>query len=533
MNFKLSVLLSSGLLLIASWSHAQEIAKGTVYLDLNQNGKWDKKETGIPNVAVSNGIAVVRTDSKGHYELPVNQDQIIFVIKPSGYTLPLDENHLAKSYYTHKPQGSPNTLKYKGDAPTGNLPKAIDFGLTAAQESDQFRMLVFGDPQLYNKHELSYFNRSIVDELVGVKDLAFGISLGDLVGDDLSLHPDYKASVARIGLPWYNVMGNHDMNYDVTSDSLSDEGFEKSFGPANYAFNYGKVHFIVLDNILYPNPRTGKGYLGGFRKDQLDFVANDLKLVPKDHLIVLAFHIPLQHQNGDVFRAEDRQRLFDLLADYPHTLSLSAHTHFQKQNFYTKADGWKQEKAHHEYNAGTTSGDWYSGQADERGTPKTMMRDGTPQGYAFIDFDQANYAIRYQVAGQPASYQIQLTHPKVVAQGKAARGTIYANFFMGHPNNKVEYSIAGRPFKKMANIQAADPSYLAELHTWDNSPQLLAGRRPSDAVDSDHLWRIAIPKDLSTGTHEIRIKATDDYGQIHEAISSIRVEEAPVFPTIH
>ena len=44
------------------------------------------------------------------------------------------------------------------------------------------------------------------------------------------------------------------MNYDVQADSLSDETFESYFGPASYSFNYGKVHFIVLDDIRYPIP---------------------------------------------------------------------------------------------------------------------------------------------------------------------------------------------------------------------------------------------------------------------------------------
>jgi len=83
----------------------------------------------------------------------------------------------------------------------------------------------------------------------------------------------------------------------------------------------------------------------------------------------LAFHIPLYHQNSDVFRNEDRQRLFDILAPFKHTLSLSAHTHFQRQYFYGQKDGWKQEKPHHEYNVGTTSGDWYSGELNEKGIP--------------------------------------------------------------------------------------------------------------------------------------------------------------------
>src|SRR5690606_23469816 len=278
----------------------------------NNNGKRDKKEVGLPNVSVSNGVEVVLTDANGKYQLPVGDDIIIFVIKPSGYVSALDNNNLPQYYYIHKPKGSPENLTYKGVAPTGALPKSIDFGLQKTDESDQFRILVFGDPQAYTEQELAFFNRGIVDEVEGIKGISFGISLGDLVGDNLDLHHGYKKSISRIGVPWYNVIGNHDMNFNVTADSLSDETFETNFGPANYAFNYGKVHFIVLDDILYPNPRTGKGYLGGFRKDQLDFVENDLKTVPKDHLIVLAFHIPLEHNNGDVFRAEDRQRLFDL-----------------------------------------------------------------------------------------------------------------------------------------------------------------------------------------------------------------------------
>src|SRR5690606_38441333 len=138
-----------------------------------------------------------------------------------------------------------------------------------------------------------------------------------------------------------------------------DETFEANFGPANYAFNYGNAHFIMLDNILYPDPRDGKSYWGGFRKDQLDFVENNLRYVDKNKLIVLAFHIPLlsEKANGP-FRLEDRQRLFDLLKEFPNTLSMSAHTHIQRHNFYGKEDGWTQEKPHHEYNAGTTSGDW-------------------------------------------------------------------------------------------------------------------------------------------------------------------------------
>ncbi|WP_148909409.1 calcineurin-like phosphoesterase C-terminal domain-containing protein [Sphingobacterium allocomposti] len=532
MKLQLNVLFGISLLFLAVGSYAQQKASGIVYHDQNQNGKKDRTEAGIAGVPVSNGVDVVLTDNYGKYELNVGDDDIIFVIKPSGYKAPVDKHNLPQSYYIHKPGGSPTNLEYAGVAPTGPLPKSIDFPLLKNTEADRFRILVFGDPQAYTAQEMTYFNRAIVDEVIGVKDVAFGISLGDLVGDDLSLHPSYKESIARIGLPWYNLKGNHDMNYDVSADSLSDETFEANFGPANYAFNYGKVHFIVLDNVRYPNPRTGRGYLGGFRKEQLDFIENDLKHVPEDRLVVLAFHIPLDHRNGDTFRAEDRQRLFDLLKDYPNTLSLSAHMHTQTQHFYRREEGWHRDKPHHEYNAGTTSGDWYSGELDSRGVPKATMRDGTPNGYAFIEFNQAQYRIRYQASGRDTSYQINLFHPKVVGQGKRSRAAIFANFFMGHHGNTVEYAIDGGEWKKMIPVRTTDPAYHAILYPWDNLDTLIPGRRPTDATVSMHLWRIALPIDLPVGEHQIRVRATDDYGFSHEASSSYRIEPAKNYPPL-
>ncbi|MFD2966573.1 calcineurin-like phosphoesterase family protein [Sphingobacterium bambusae] len=532
MKNKIKYVLSSALLSLSAAAGAQEMARGTVFLDSNGNGKLDRKESGIPNVAVSNGVDVILTNSQGKYELPVADDNIIFVIKPSGYSVALDEHQLAKSYYIHKPKGSPADLQYPGVSPTGPLPQSIDFALNKATEKDSFRMLVFGDPQAYTAQEMTFFNRAIVDEVVGIKGVAFGLSLGDLVGDDLSLHPSYKAAIARIGLPWYNLKGNHDMNYNVAADSLSDETFEKNFGPANYSFNYGNVHFIVLDNVRYPNPRKGNGYLGGFRKEQLDFVENDLKHVDTSTLVVLAFHIPLDHRNGDTFRPEDRQRLFDLLKEYPHTLSLSAHMHTQTQHFYDAKEGWKQAKAHHEYNAGTTSGDWYSGELDQRGVPTATMRDGTPHGYAFIDFNKQDYRISYKVSGKDSTYQINLFHPKVVGQGKRTRAAIFANFFMGHHGNKVEYAIDGGSWQKMMPARTIDPAYSAILYPWDNLETLLPGRRPTDAMVSAHLWRIGLPVDLAVGEHTITVRATDDYGVVHQANSTYKIEPTKNYPDL-
>jgi hypothetical protein len=505
------LLIAAILLPAMVWGQSQ---KGVVYEDSNANGKRDKKEKGLPGVSVSNGVDVVQTDANGAYELPLGQDNIFFVIKPSGYTSDVDSNKLNKFYVIHKPEGSPAHFQYKGVAPTAALPASLDFGLFPQTESQDFSALIFGDPQPYTVQDIAWFKKGVVDEVKGIKNVAFGLSLGDLVGDNLDLHAPYMAAVKEVGLPWYNVMGNHDMNYEAKEDHLSDETFEANFGPANYAFNYGNAHFIVLDDIYYPDPRDGKDYWGGFRPDQLAFLENNLRFVPKDKLIVLAYHIPFQG-DASVFRWEDRTRVFEILKDYPHVFSISAHTHLQRQNFFGPDQGWKGAKPWHEYNAGTTSGDWYSGEMDARGVPYSTMRDGTERGYALLNIKGNTYSIDYKVAGQPEDYQIEIYSPKVIPQGRGTSASIYANFFMGHEGNLVEYRIGQQDFKPMRYVNEVDPSYLHRLQRWDYADTLMQGRRPSNAVLSTHLWKAGFPSNLAEGEHVLEVKAVDMFGKVH------------------
>jgi len=522
--FSLLVIVASFALIPVSL-FSKSVVKGVVYEDLNRNNKKDRNEKGVPDVAVSNGTDVVKTNTEGEYVLNISGDNIIFVIKPSAYAVPLNEYRQPQFYYIHKPKGSPQ-LKFPGTAPTGELPTSVNFPLIPTPKKDNFKILVFGDPQPYTEKEVDYFYQGIVKEVENVKEVEFGLSLGDLVGDDLNLFVPYKNAVKHVGVPWYNVMGNHDENYDVTADSLSDESFEAQFGPATYALNHENVHFIILDDIIYPDPRDQKGYWGGFRKDQLEFIENDLKLVPKDHLIVLAFHIPIsENEDGDSFRDADRNRLFEILKDYPHTLSLSAHTHFQSQDFLTAKDGWLQPKSHHHFNVGASCGDWYSGALNESGVTTSTMRDGTPKGYVYLKFDNNQYTFDYKVAGKPDNYQFEIYTPKVVGNKRKTTAGIFANFFIGSKNDSVLCRIDEGEWKSMQYVIDYDPSYLHLLHEWDFSEEVLGDRRPSNPVKCNHLWRGNIPTNLPVGIHTIEIKAVDMFGRTFSQKSSYRIAE--------
>ena len=528
MNFKISVLC----VLFSSLSFAQTSVSGYVFEDTNGNAVKDKKEKGISSVAVSNGVEVTLTDKNGRYALPVYGDHTIFVIKPADYRTKTDANNLPEFYYHHKLNGSPADFKYNGTAPTGKLPAEVNFALYRTTENKDFQILVFGDPQPYTLKEIDYFKRGIINEVKNNrKNAVFGISLGDLVGDDLSLHPPYIAAVKELALPWYNVIGNHDMNFDAKEDRLSDETFEENFGPANYAFNYGNVHFMVLDDILYPDPRDGKGYWGGFREDQLKFIDNNLKLVPKNKLIVLAFHIQMmpEREEDDHFRMEDRKKLFEVLKPFENVLMMSAHTHKQTQILYNKGDGWEGAADLHEYNAGTTSGDWYSGTVDATGVPASVMRDGTYRGYSFIDFKDNKYSIQYKVAGQPEDFQISLYMPKVIASRRNS-ARIAANFFMGSKNDRVEYRFDDGGWKPMTYTETVDPSFFQSVLKWDSETELLQGRRPSNPENSKHIWTAGFPAKLGLGKHRLQVRATDRYGKIHTAEQSFEVQEPNPIP---
>lgn len=500
-------------------SIAQERATGTVFVDENENGELDSGEEPLSEVTISNGEEVVLTDNDGHYSIEIDEkDGRVFVIKPAGYEFPVNELNQPQFYYLHKPEGSPD-LEYEGMDPTGSLPDEVNFPLLEGEINKNFSVLLFGDPQPYDKREAGYFDEDIVAELVNATEYEFGFTLGDIVGDDLDLYEPYNQSIQQIGIPWFNVYGNHDMNFDVEEDSLADETFEATFGPPTYSFNHGKAHFIVLDDVIYPRDDGEPGYIGGFTDRQLTFIENNLKHVSEDQLVVIAFHIPLFLEDyGRTFRTEDRDRLFDLLKDHPHTLSLSAHTHTQQFHFFDAEDNWKRVNPHIHYNVGTTNGDWWSGEPDEDGIPPTMMRDGTPNGYAMLNIEGNDFTIDYQVAGKSEDYLMNFWGPEVVPQDSWHGAELFVNYFLGNEYTEIEYRVKDEwdDWQEMNKVVEQDPHVSKLRQKWDTSKELLEGKRPSNPVASTHLWKTAVPNDLPLGEHTIEIRVTDMFGRTFE-----------------
>ena len=518
---------------------ANSTATGTVFLDINKNQVKDDNEKGLSGVRVSNGQDVVKTDANGQYSLAVSDDTILFVIKPRGFMTPVDENRLPKFYYTHKPHGSPEGLKYAGIAPTGPLPESIDFPLTEQPEADTFKVLVFGDTQPYNMQEIEWLAHDVIEEVIGI-DAVFGLSLGDLVGDDLNLFHPLNEVMATVGIPWYNVHGNHDMNRFATDDRYADDTFERVYGPACYSYDWGPVHFISIDNVYFNrdaenNPR----YFSEVGERQLTFVRNDLAFVPKDQLVVISMHIPLTEMR-------DVKKLMNLLGDRPHTLSLSAHTHFQRDDFVGPEHGWHGDDSHHHHNHATTSGSWWQGALDEIGIPHTTMRDGAPNGYGVFTFSGNQYSIRFKAARRPAGYQMNISAPWEVASTETGKTEVLVNVFGGTKRSTVEIRLdeVGK-WRPMTYMPQQDPYYKA-LKARDDTNHLARKllvalqetmkpllkedvelpqreKRLSGITKSTHIWQAKLPANVRKGTHVIYVRTTDMFGQTFTGRRIIRV----------
>jgi C terminal of Calcineurin-like phosphoesterase/N terminal of Calcineurin-like phosphoesterase/Calcineurin-like phosphoesterase len=487
-----------------------QLASGYVFNDLNLNNIKDITEEGIPGICVSNGSDVIQTDSEGKWELKVTDDTGLFVIKPSNYSVPLSETMIPQYYYLHKPNGSPK-LEKGGIKPTGKLPESIDFPLIFNKEAEKFSALFFGDTQASSPHEVNYINHDVVEELIGAED-KFGVVLGDIVGHDLDLFEGISQGISQIGIPWYYVFGNHDNNRDAMSNETRDETFEKYFGPSTYAFEYGQVVFIGFNTVHFDS--LGK-YKSRFSSKQIDFFENYINYVPEDKLIVLMMHIP-------IFRAENREQIFDVLKKRLHTFSVSGHVHDQINVFVDEKTGWKSDKPHHHLINATVCGSWWAGQIDETGIPHATMNDGAPNGYSIISFDGNQYSVKFKAARKPEDYQMNIYAPDKVAVTELDTTKVLVNVFGGSERSIVEMQVDEKGnWQNLVQTKVADPECVRMNKLNPIFKQKYNGIDIEEHLGwimdkphiSYHIWEGHLPHNLSIGAHTIKVRTTDMYGQ--------------------
>ena len=533
-----------------AWALPPPFNSGTVFEDRNGNGRQDGAEPGLPGVKVSDGVAIASTDERGAYALPVVDGRSSFVIKPAGYDVPMRGNGLP-DYWRNVQRLAGPTLKYGGIAAA--FPGCRDFALLVAKPSPERKarldVLVFADPQVKSMADVDYYRRDIIDPAMqqGAIDMAhgfgrfyfsggaadLGLSLGDIVHDDLSLYPALNAQTARLGVPWLHVAGNHDLDFDAVRDEESLLSFRHAYGPDTFAWEEPEATFVVLDDVIYL-PGQSPSMVGGLREEQFAFLERYLPSLPAERLLVVAVHIPLfdAAPGRETFRHADRARLFALLRGFPKVLLLIGHSHAQRHVFHDAASGWHGDTPLHEYNVGAACGAFWSGAKDAAGIPDATMSDGTPNGHARLTVKAGGaYGLSWHPArlsdeSSATTAAMHLHAPRVLRRGAYPAWGVYANVFMGRDDSRVEYRLDGGPWRPMRRVQQPDPRLLAENARDDAAAGLRGYSRSPEATPSPHLWRGALPTDLAIGDHRVDVRAFDAWQGEQRAATGYRLDDA-------
>ncbi|MEM6391454.1 MAG: calcineurin-like phosphoesterase C-terminal domain-containing protein [Planctomycetota bacterium] len=299
-------------------------------------------------------------------------------------------------FYIHKPGGTPETLRYGGLPDTGPAPSVVNFPLRRTPGDATFRVAVIGDSQAYSNAEIGYFRDSAVADLLRHgSEIDLMLYVGDVVGDDLGLLHRLLEVGSAVGAPQYLVHGNHDFDFDATSDAHSSDSWRRLYGPQYYAFERGQALFVILDNVVFPGPNGP--YNGIVDDTQMTWLRNLLEHTPRDRKIVFAHHIPFVSFVDSRTRRHQTDNLAEIhrLVEGRPALSLSGHTHTMEnlapgESFagWAEATGVTTLPFRHML-AGAASGSWFHGDFDIFGVPMALQRTGEPKGVLLLDFNGA------------------------------------------------------------------------------------------------------------------------------------------------
>lgn len=453
-------------------------ADGRVTGEVSCNGM------GIENVLVSDGFGIVVTNSAGKFSInPHSNANYIFVSLPSGYEFP--HNKGVANFYQ---------LIDKTKAA-----QKINFELTKlSQQDDKHAFIIWGDTQIKSKEDAELLKTtSAVDTAATVKALGnlpiHGIAVGDLVFDQFDLFPDYKQAVETTSIPFFQAIGNHDMDYAAYGDDSSQNTYQQHFGPTYYSFNRGKIHYVILDDVFFIG--KGHGYIGYITEPQLKWLEADLAFVPKGSTVVVSLHIPTKSREKERTKAKkeelagivtNRDVLYKILQPYKVHI-MSGHTHYN--------ENWEKDNMY-EHNHGTVCGAWWSG---------PICGDGTPSGYGVYLVDGNDINWYYKSTGIDKMHQFNIYKRGHL---KSRPNEVLINAWNYDEKWKVEWW-EDEVYKGNANrVIELDP-WAIELYLGDKLPEKHKWVEP---VLTDHLFS-CIP---SSTAKQIKVKVTDRFNHSYE-----------------
>lgn len=356
----------------------------------------DTAGVAMAGVVVSDGYACTLTDSLGHYALRRREGaRFVYYTVPDYCAVPThaDDDRTAAFYQA-----------------INDTDTIYNFTLTRLPGGKETRhqMIVIGDPQATNainpyytgpndnpieKSDVERFTdetmadikRTIAEMPEGTP--VYGLSMGDDVqyygGYNDSLELRVRRALGSSAMTVFSVIGNHDQE----GKRVYREKWEDNWGPTDYSFDRGDVHYVCLNNCdfyhgaLYYSP-------GELSDRQMEWLAQDLQLADKHKKVVVSYHIPLTFGNrpGKGARPLDIESepghysssrlttLLQLLDEFAGGYELfCGHTHFALNHEITHEGRQVMEHCH----AAACGNIWQS----------NINICGTPNGYYVYTFD--------------------------------------------------------------------------------------------------------------------------------------------------
>ncbi|MGQ0648470.1 MAG: calcineurin-like phosphoesterase C-terminal domain-containing protein [Gemmatimonadaceae bacterium] len=439
----------------------------------------------VRGARVTDGRIVVRVDDAGRFDFVTTDAQrYLSVCPPRGYELPMSRTGTLRLHVPITPSG-PAELMHQ-------------FELTPRMESDErHAVIILADPQTENDFEMKRLHDETVPDVLATRKAlgsraVFGLTCGDIMFDQLALYPEYERAVSRMGIPFAQVVGNHDLDQESRTTEGATDTFARHFGPSHYSFDVGAVHYLVLNDVFW----HGAGYIGYLTEEQLEWVKHDLAVVEAGQTVMVFLHIPIESsqylRNGQSSPSvsvsiTNRQALYRLLERHRAHV-IAGHTHECEHRV---------QGGVHEHVAGAACGAWWSGD---------ICFDGTPNGYAIYEVEGERVTWRYKSTGKDASHQIRVYAP---GSERTAPGDLVANVWDWDPAWTVRWFEDGQPRGLMSQRRGLDPLSV-KLHTGDKLPE----RRPwVDPMLTNHLFYAP----ASPQAKAWRVEAKDGFGRTYNA----------------
>lgn len=455
---------------LASWAQ-------TTTFNLSGTVK-DTKGKGIDKVTVNDGYHFTQTDANGNWALSPDtaMSKFIAISTPAAYVLPQTDG-VASGFYV------PIKTAVEGNG--------YDFVLERRKNaSDSFYYIAISDPQAKDEKQLTRWKtettediRTLVDSLKELHEVV-GMTLGDLVWDNMPLFEDYKLSVKNLGgMTIFQCIGNHDFdqqyqdlhNMETGTPVYGEIVYNRYFGPTDYSFNIGKVHVVTMKNLNYMGHKKYKESMTGA---QLAWLKNDLSYLPAGSTVILNMHAAGWNKvsaGGNIVNAKE---LEEVLKDY-NVHVFCGHTHFF-QNIQVNDNLYQ-------HNIGAACGAWWRG---------WVNCCGAPNGYMVVEVNGTDLKWHYKPTRRSFNYQFHVYKP---GEFQTQSSFVVANVWDWDTECKVVWYQDGKAMGEMEQFTDADESYAKNF------------TNRATVERTSHLFR-AMPKE---GGKEIKIEFTNRFGETY------------------